>query len=135
MANMLPARNNVRIEALVNRALSSIGPPAPEASPSRPMVVLATTPWNDDTMLLWVEVPGLAAPDKTMVDIEFDPAAVAAYRTLGDPAALPVLTPDTAGRVAMLYEIQPQPAAIRGPDPTPNMPSCISRIRWTAPPA
>lgn len=107
MANMLPARNNVRIEALVNRALSSIGPPAPDASPSRPMVVLATTPWNDDTMLLWIEVPGLSAPEKTAIGIEFDPGAVAAFRPLGDPAALPTLT-QTPGRAAMLYEIQPQ---------------------------
>ncbi len=114
LANMLPPRNNVRIEALVNRALSSIGSSGPAASPTRPMVVLATTPWNDDTLLLWVEVPGLGAPGDTSIGIEFDPAAVAAFRTLGDPATIP--TPvEMPGRAAMLYELQPQRAGKAGP--------------------
>ena len=117
MANMLPAHNSVRIEALVNRALSSIRQSAAEISPARPMVVLATTPWNDDSLLLWVEVPGLAAPGNaappgTTIDIEFDPSAVAAFRPLGDPAALPspagMQNSAAAGRVAMLYELLPQ---------------------------
>jgi len=116
MANMLPAHNSVRIEALVNRALSSIRQSAAEISPAKPMVVLATTPWNDDSLLLWVEVPGLAAPGNalpnTTIDIEFDPSAVAAFRPLGDPAALPspagMQNSAAAGRVAMLYELLPQ---------------------------
>jgi hypothetical protein len=95
MANMLPAHNSVRIEALVNRALSSISPSisqvslADKSSENRPMVVLTTTPWNDDSLLLWIEVPGLTAPDNTMIAVEFDPSAVAAFRTLGDPSDLP----------------------------------------------
>ena len=105
MANMLPAHNSVRIEALVGRALSSIGLSAAEAAPAKPMVVLTTTPWNDDSLLLWVEVSGLTTPDNAAVGIEFDPSAVAAFRTLGDPAALPS---PAAGRVAMLYELLPQ---------------------------
>jgi hypothetical protein len=105
MANMLPAHNSVRTEALVGRALSSIGPSAAETAPAKPMVVLTTTPWNDDSLLLWVEVSGLTAPDNAAVGIEFDPSAVAAFRTLGDPAALPS---PAAGRVAMLYELLPQ---------------------------
>jgi hypothetical protein len=105
MANMLPAHNSVRIEALVGRALSSIGPSAAETAPAKPMVVLTTTPWNDDSLLLWVEVSGLTAPDNAAVGIEFDPSAVAAFRALGDPAALPS---PAAGRVAMLYELLPQ---------------------------
>jgi len=108
MANMLPAHNSVRVEALVNRALSSIS----QASPDKPMVVLTTTPWNDDSLLLWVEVQGLAAPGNTMIAVEFDPSAVAAFRTLGDPLALPspIEIPGavTAGRAAMLYELLPQ---------------------------
>jgi hypothetical protein len=105
MANMLPAHNSVRIEALVGRALSSIGPSAAETAPAKPMVVLTTTPWNDDSLLMWVEVSGLTAPDNAAVGVEFDPSAVAAFRTLGDPAALPN---PAAGRVAMLYELLPQ---------------------------
>jgi hypothetical protein len=105
MANMLPAHNSVRIEALVGRALSSIDPSTAETAPAKPMVVLTTTPWNDDSLLMWVEVSGLTAPDNAAVGVEFDPSAVAAFRTLGDPAALPN---PAAGRVAMLYELLPQ---------------------------
>ena len=110
MANMLPARSSVRIEAMVNRALSSISPSGTE---TKPMVVLATTPWNDDSLLLWVEVPGLAAPDgaaaTAAIGIEFDPSAVAAFRALGDPAVLPTSTgAPAAGRAAVLYELIPQ---------------------------
>jgi hypothetical protein len=116
MANMLPARNSVRIEALVNRALSSIGPSGSSDAQSRPMIVLTTTPWNDDTLLLWVEVPGLTAAGGTAIGVEFDPAAVAAFRTLGDPAAIP--SPAAAsGRAAMLYELQPQKTGSSKADP------------------
>jgi len=119
MANMLPAHNSVRVEALVNRALASISPSVTQASPAdpsqtRPMVVLTTTPWNDDSLLLWVEVQGLTAPDTMTVAVEFDPSAVAAFRTLGDPAALPSPIASSggvsAGRAAMLYELLPQRA-------------------------
>jgi hypothetical protein len=117
MANMLPAHGSVHIEALVNRALSSISPTQAETAPDKPMVVLVTTPWNDESLLLWVEVPGLTAPDPATVGIEFDPSAVAAFRALGDPAAMP--SPADAqgregagghasGRAAMLYELLPQ---------------------------
>jgi Domain of unknown function (DUF3520) len=110
----------VRIEALVNRALWSISPSISQASPAdkssenrpmpdKPMVVLTTTPWNDDSLLLWVEVPGLTAPGNTTIDVEFDPSAVAAFRALGDPSTLPspIEIPGgvTAGRAAMLYEL------------------------------
>jgi hypothetical protein len=114
MANMLPAHNSVRIEALVNRALSSISQTsaADKSSENRPMVVLTTTPWNDESLLLWVEVPGLTAPVNAMIAVEFDPSAVAAFRTLGDPLALPgpIEIPGgvMAGRAAMLYELLPQ---------------------------
>jgi len=117
MANMLPAHGSVHIEALVNRALSSIGPLAAETTPDKPMIVLAATPWNDESLLLWIEVPVLAAPDAASVGVEFDPSAVAAFRALGDPAAVP--SPADApsgiaqggvamGRAAMLYELLPQ---------------------------
>ncbi len=112
MANMLPAHGSVHIEALINRALSSIGPLPAETAPDKPMIVLATTPWNDESLLLWVEVPGLAAPALASIGIEFDPSAVAAFRALGDPAAMP--NPADApsgiatGRAAMLYELLPQ---------------------------
>jgi hypothetical protein len=112
MANMLPAHNSVRIEALVNRALSSISPSIAQSPPDKPMVVLTTTPWNDDSLLLWVEVPGLTAEGNTAIEVEFDPSAVAAFRTLGDPSALPgpIEIPGgvMAGRAAMLYELLPQ---------------------------
>src|SRR6201996_4961732 len=122
MANMLPAHGSVHIEALVNRALSSISPTAAETAPDKPMVVLATTPWNDESLLLWIEVPGLAAPIAASVGVEFDPSAVAAFRTLGDPAAMPSPADAqsgvgtggiaqggvTMGRAAMLYELLPQ---------------------------
>ena len=112
MANMLPAHNSVHIEALVNRALSSISPLPVETAPGKPMVVLVTTPWNDESLLLWVEVPGLSAPDAASVGIEFDPSAVAAFRALGDPAAMPNPADPSGGgvtgRAAMLYELLPQ---------------------------
>jgi Domain of unknown function (DUF3520) len=117
MANMLPAHGSVHIEALVNRALSSIGPTQAEAEPGKPMVVLVTTPWNEESLLLWVEVPGLTASNAASVGIDFDPSAVAAFRALGDPAAMPtpMASPGEAGagrkapaRAAMLYELLPQ---------------------------
>jgi hypothetical protein len=111
MANMLPAHGSVHIEALVNRALATISPLPSETAPDKPMIVLATTPWNDESLLLWVEVPGLSAPEAASVGVEFDPSAVAAFRALGDPAAMP--SPDApdgvaTGRAAMLYELLPQ---------------------------
>jgi hypothetical protein len=112
MANMLPAHGSVHIEALVNRALSSISPLPAETAPGKPMVVLATTPWNDESLLLWVEVPGLVAPDAGSVGVEFDPSSVAAFRALGDPTAMPnpagARNGVASGRAAMLYELLPQ---------------------------
>jgi hypothetical protein len=112
MANMLPAHGSVHIEALVNRALSSISPTGAETAPDKPMVVLTTTPWNEESLLLWIEVPGLGVPDAASIGIEFDPSAVAAFRALGDPAAMPdPADPQSglaSGRAAMLYELLPQ---------------------------
>lgn len=112
MANMLPAHGSVHIEAMINRALSSVSPLPSETTPDKPMVVLTTTPWNEESLLLWVEVPGLTAPAAASIGVEFDPTAVAAFRALGDPAAMP--NPADApngiatGRAAMLYELLPQ---------------------------
>ena len=131
LANMLPPRTNVRIEALVNRALSSIGPFAPMASPPRPMVVLTTTPWNDDTLLLWVEVTGLTAPDGMSIGVEFDPASVAAFRTLGDPTAIPNPT-EVPGRAAMLYELQPQRAGSSKASPKSNVKYAVLHVAGPA---
>jgi Ca-activated chloride channel family protein len=109
LANMLPARGSIRIEELVNRSVASMEPATAAGNPN---VLIATTPWNDDTVLLWVDVPGA---DARTVTIEFDPAWIAAFRPLGNPGALP--QPDEAGQVsraAMLYELVPRPNAHYG---------------------
>jgi hypothetical protein len=118
MQNMLPARASVRIEDLVNRAAASMEPAGPEGLAARPRAILATAPWNDETLLLWVEIPGQPAIDGAAVNVEFDPRAVVAFRTLGDPSALPFPTRAAAGgqpgRVAMIYEVSPQPVGRPG---------------------
>jgi hypothetical protein len=114
MANMLPARASVRIEELVNRAAASA---ALYNSDERPRAVLATAPWNDETTLLWVEIPAALATDGAAVGVEFDPRTVAAFRALGDPTALPLSTGASAGaprRVAMIYELSLQPSGKAG---------------------
>jgi hypothetical protein len=110
MANMLPARASVRIEELVNRAAASAGS---YSGDDRPRAVLATSPWNDETTLLWVELPVSFVMDGAVVGIEFDPRAVMAFRTLGDPAALP-LSGASSARVAMIYELSLQPNSKAG---------------------
>ena len=105
LANVLPARGSVRIEELVNRAVAAVQPPGGGTS-AAPTVLLATAPWNDDTLLLWVNVPNAA---ERTISIEFDPASVTAFRPLGNPAAMP--GPDATGRwngAAMLYELAPR---------------------------
>jgi hypothetical protein len=115
-ANRLPPRETVRIEALLNRFAG--GFPAPEAGNGgfRPAVLLTTTPWNDDTLLLVVaieggEPPGAEMPrdlvpsgDQRSIWVEFNAKAVEAYRPLGDPMALPLRDGATRS-AAMLYEI------------------------------
>jgi len=113
MANMLPARTSVRIEDLVNRASASVEPSGSEGLTARARAILATAPWNDDTLLLWVEIPGQEAIEGAAVSVEFDPRAVTAFRALGDPSALPLPARVTAGgqsgRIAVIYELSPQP--------------------------
>jgi hypothetical protein len=108
-ANMLPARDNVHVTDLVNRALQAAALPATEAPPTQPLAVLITTPWNDDTVLLWIALPRPLLTDATTVSVEFDPNTVGVFRALGDPSALPTPSTIAAGyaRAAMLYELSP----------------------------
>jgi hypothetical protein len=110
-ANMLPARDSVHAADLVNRALQSADPPGSADPAAEPTAVLVTTPWNDETLLLWIGVPGPMIADTTGVSVEFDPKTVATFRPLGNPSALPVpaAIPGWYGRAAMLYELSPQP--------------------------
>jgi hypothetical protein len=107
-AGTLPPRDTVHVAALVNRVLAD----TPAADPAtRPVVMLTTSPWNDDTLLLWVAVSSPPGTPQAAIRIAFEPASVSSYRAMGDPAALA-----PAGRAArsfgMLYEIVPQPGAI-----------------------
>jgi hypothetical protein len=106
-ANMLPARDSVPVTGLVNRALQAAALPATEALPTQPLAVLITTPWNDDTVLLWIALPRPLMTDATTVSVEFDPKTVGTFRALGDPSALPAPNIIAAGyaRAAMLYEL------------------------------
>jgi hypothetical protein len=110
-ANMLPSRDSVHAADLVNRALQSADPPGSADPAPEPTAMLVTTPWNDDTLLLWVAVPSPMIADMTTVSVEFDPKTVATFRPLGDPSALPVpaAIPGWYGRAAMLYELSLQP--------------------------
>jgi hypothetical protein len=131
MGNMLPARTSVRIEEMVNRATSSIELSGSDGVAALPRAILATTPWNDDTLLLWVEIPDLAMTGGTAISVEFDPRAVTAFRTLGDPSALPrpPRTPGggLSGRVAMIYELSPQPIDKSG-QPKANMQYAVLHV-------
>jgi hypothetical protein len=99
-ANMLPPRDAIRIADLVGRSL----PPQRQTAEADPEIFLTESPWNEDTLLLWVEVPGAVIAAGQPISIEFDPKTVVAFRPLGDPMALP--RPDGPdGRVAMLYEL------------------------------
>ena len=110
-ANMLPSRDSVHAADLVNRALQSADPPGNVEPTPEPGAMLVTTPWNDETLLLWVAVPSLMIADMTTVSVEFDPKTVATFRPLGNPSALPVpaAIPGWYGRAAMLYELSLQP--------------------------
>jgi hypothetical protein len=98
-ANMLPPRDAVRIPDLVDWSLLTEAP----QPKSEPGIFLTTAPWNDDTLLLWVEIPGSIVAGGQAISIEFDPRTVTVFRPLGDASALP--RPDPDGRVAMLYEL------------------------------
>jgi len=112
---MLPSRDSIRISDFVSRVTESAEPPdAGDVAPA-PHVVLSTTPWNDDTLLLWVEVPGRIAGSGAAISIEFDPRTVAGFRPLGDPGALP-LPESEDGRAGMLYELALRPDHHPRPD-------------------
>ena len=123
MAKMLPSRDSVRISDFVGRVTRWAQPPDPRDAALSPKVVLSTTPWNDDTLLMWVEIPGRIADSGAPISIEFDPRTVAGFRPLGDPSALPMPEADT-GRAGMLYEL-----AIRPDDhPRPDRPFATLHI-------
>ena len=121
-AGTLPPRESIGIAAMVDRFAPGGAEPGPAGPAFHPTVVLTTTPWNDDTLLLWV---GLAAPPPAAdpatppphpaVSVEFDARNSAAYRPLGDPQALPAETAG-GGNAAILYELAPlrQPTAKDG---------------------
>jgi hypothetical protein len=115
-ANMLPPHDAVRVADLIGQGLPA--DPAPEAGvgPPGPQIVLTTTPWNDDTLLLWVAVPGAVVAAGQPVSVEFDPRNVTAFRPLGDAAALPRPEGET-GEAAMLYEL----TASRSDHPRPDL--------------
>jgi hypothetical protein len=103
-ANMLPPHDVVRVADLVDQGLPTNPPPEAGAEQPRPQVLLTTTPWNDDTLLLWVAVPEVMMAAGQAVSVEFDPRNVTAFRPLGDAKALP--RPDgDSGAAAMLYEL------------------------------
>ena len=104
-SNMLPPRDSVRVADLIDRAVQAA--PAEDAA-EQSTVIMTTTPWNDHTWLLWVAVNGLQPAGGAKVTVEFDPKVVAAFRPLGDVAALPDPRAN-AGRAEMLYELSPQP--------------------------
>jgi Ca-activated chloride channel family protein len=100
-------------------------------------VVLTATPWNDDTLLLWVGVAGGGAPgalmprdlarspDRPAITVEFDPKAIAAYRPIGDLAALPA-EDGGAPATAALYEVSP----LRDLTPGSQTRLAVLRIRY-----
>jgi hypothetical protein len=109
-ANMLPPRDSVRIADLVSRLLPTTDPTKPEAfpiPPASPSITLVTTPWNVDTLLLWVDISGLRTGETTSISIAFNPDIIAAFHPLGDPDRLPILTQGRSG-AAMLYELMPR---------------------------
>ncbi len=135
-ANLLPPRDSVHIGEFIDRVMTpphdaaeapaSGGSGAGEAdgadaggpsvnAPLTVSMVLTTTPWNDDTLLLWVTLTGSVAPGAPSVEISLNPKTVASWRPLGDPGALPGLG---SGEVdaAMLYELIPR--AEIGGDPS-----------------
>ena len=112
---MLPSRDSIRILEVVEAVTQLATPAAPGDAQAAPTIVLSTTPWNDDTMLLWVDIPGRIAGSGAPISIEFDPRSVAGFRPLGDPARLR-LPEGEAGRAAMLYELAAKPDDHPRPD-------------------
>lgn len=124
-SGMLPPRTSVKIAGLVARFATGLPQPEPGDPAFRPTIVLTTTPWNDDTLLLLVGLAGADSPpamiprdlaqtpDRPAVTVEFDPKNVAAYRLLGDPATLPIAS-GGAKSVAVLYELSPLREPVAG---------------------
>jgi hypothetical protein len=109
-ANMLPPRDSVRIADLVGRLLPAMDIAEPGAFPTpsfSPSVTLVTTPWNVDTLLLWVDISVLRTSEAASISIAFNPDIISAFRPLGDPDRLPILTEARSG-AAMLYELMPR---------------------------
>jgi hypothetical protein len=119
-ANALPPRDGVKVAALVNRVSSDVFAAAGSREPGL-AVVLTDTPWNEDTILLWVAIASVppsspsAPPEHPAVAVVFDPRTVQAYRPLGDPTAIP--PGGGATPAAMLYELSLQ----RGIVPTEGL--------------
>lgn len=135
-ANMLPPKDSVRIAPLVDRFAAVPADAAPAGQAPRTAVKLTTTPWNDDTLLLWVSVAGDEAagvvlprdlvdtPDRSAIQMEFDSKQVAAFRPMGDPQGLP-----PRAQAAALYELAP----VEDFDPKPATRLATLRIRYRAP--
>jgi hypothetical protein len=107
---MLPPRDSVRIADLVSRLLPAMDRDQPggfSTPPSNPSITLVTTPWNVDTLLLWVDISGVRTSQSTSISIAFNPDIIAAFRPLGDPDRLPILN-ETRSGAAMLYELMPR---------------------------
>ncbi|HLG86301.1 MAG TPA: von Willebrand factor type A domain-containing protein [Alphaproteobacteria bacterium] len=135
----LPPRSAVRITPLIQHF--AIGLPAPEAggAPFRASVALTVTPWNDDTLLLWVGVVGDGASGALMprdlaqsserpgITVEFDPKMIAAYRPAGEPDAMQA--GDGVSAVAALYELSP----LRDLEREPRTQLAVVRIRYRMP--
>jgi hypothetical protein len=103
-ANMLPPHDAVRVDELIRLGLPLQPPPEAAAPLPGPQIILTTTPWNDDTLLLWIAVPAELLAEGQSVSVEFDAKTVAAFRPLGDPQAL--TRPEGDGTsAALLYEI------------------------------
>ena len=64
-SGVLPRKNSVRVEELVNYFDYDYPQPTDRAAPFRPTVAIVPTPWNTDTKLLHIGIKGLdIIPDK-----------------------------------------------------------------------
>lgn len=102
-ANTLPPHDTVRVADLVGEGIADGAPPE-GATDHVARVLLTTTPWNDDTLLLWVAVSGETIAAGQSVSVEFDPKSVTAFRPLGDPQNL-AMPSGAVGESALLYEL------------------------------
>jgi len=103
--SMLPPRNSVQIADLINRTSFDVElPGGAGAGPPGSSILLTETPWNGDTLLLWVEAFPTIPAGARHVTVEFDPRTVAAFRPLGDPSALPIPASGPQ-RAQMMYEL------------------------------